>query len=156
MFLPCFERQGTCHDITKSADSQINKFFRQQRHDCRILQKRLSKERLHKNLRKQESIRKSQIRWKWMLVPSLPPRNKIFSKSSQKFHRSKFQKFLVLSNCASFLYLVPNVLYRIVDGYFSWEGIINMGTSFKIGIISVVCKKGDYTQNHLKISHQKL
>ena len=42
-FSPSFGRCGTCHDITISADSQINnKIFRQWQHDCRILRKGLS------------------------------------------------------------------------------------------------------------------
>ena len=59
--LPHFGRQGACHDITKSADSQTNINFSE--NDCiiaEILQKRLSNKWLQtEDLRKQESIWKN-------------------------------------------------------------------------------------------------
>ena len=56
---PHFGRQGSCHDITKSADSQTNINFSE--NDCiiaEILQKRLSNEWL------QTEEKKTQIGWK--------------------------------------------------------------------------------------------
>ena len=41
-------------------------------------------------------------------------------------------------------YLVPNILSRIEDAYYSWEYIVNMSASIKTGIVSVASKKGDY------------
>ena len=55
---PHFGRQGSCHDITKSADSQTNINFSE--NDCiiaEILQKRLSNEWL------QTEEKKTQIGW---------------------------------------------------------------------------------------------
>ena len=56
--LPRFGRQGACHDITKSPDSQTNINFSE--NDCiitEILHKRLSNEVLQtEELREQESI----------------------------------------------------------------------------------------------------
>ena len=71
-------RQGACHEITKSADSQ--KYTNFSENDCmiaEILQKLLSNSRLQtEDLRKQESISKTQIRWRQMLVASQLSRNK--------------------------------------------------------------------------------
>ena len=59
--LPHFERQGECHDITKSADFQTNiKFLENDCITAEILQKRLSNEWIQtKDLRKSESIWKN-------------------------------------------------------------------------------------------------
>ena len=59
--LPHFGRQGTCHDITKSADSQTNiNFLENYCIIAEILQKHLSNEWLQTaDLRKQESFWKN-------------------------------------------------------------------------------------------------
>ena len=64
-----FGRKGTCHGITKSADSQTNTDFSE--NDCIIaetLQKRLSNE--------WPVFEKTQIGWRQMLVASQLSRNK--------------------------------------------------------------------------------
>ena len=52
--------------------------------------------------------------------------------------------------------LLPNILYRMVGVYYSWECIVNMSDRIKTGIISVASKNGDYIKKHLKILHQKI
>ena len=70
-------------------------------------------------LRNKKVLEKSHIGWRQMLVPRL------FSRinSSQKFRRCRFQSFLFLSSFSYFLYLYPNILSRIVDVYYSLEGL---------------------------------
>ena len=78
VFSSHFGRQGACHDITKSADSQTNKKFSDndcmtakfyknlyQRNDFRL-----------RNLGNKKALEKTQIGWRQMLVPSHPSRNK--------------------------------------------------------------------------------
>ena len=48
------------------------------------------------------------------------------------------------SGQARFFYLLPNILSRMVGGYYSWEYIVNMSGSIKTGIMSVPSKNGDY------------
>ena len=70
-----------------------------------------------------------------MLVPSLPSRNKVLVIAVKNYTETGF---LVLSSYAWFLYLVPNILSRIVGVYCSMEELVTMASSFKTGIISVV------------------
>ena len=108
--LPHFGRQGTCHDITKSADSQTNVNFSENDYIiAEILQKRLSNKWLQtKDLRKQESICKN---LNWLETNA--------------------------SGQSRFFYLLPNILFRMVGVCYSWEYIVNMSDSIKTGIISL-------------------
>ena len=44
----------------------------------------------------------------------------------------------------------------MIGVYYSWEYIVNMSYSIKMGIISVASKNGDYIKKYFKISHQKI
>ena len=100
IFLACFPdhfgRRGKCHDITKSASSKTNKklldndsmaaeFYKNVYHD--LSPKQLQTE----DLRKQESIKKSQIGWRQILVPSLPSRNKVWVIAVKNYAEADFK-----------------------------------------------------------------
>ena len=140
-FLPHFGRQGVCHDITKSSDSQTNKnFFRQWLHDCRILQKRLSNKQLQVEDLKKQHLKKPQIGWRQMLVASYSSRNKCL------IIVVEFPQKQLLSIFTWFFYLISNTLSRIKYVYYSWKymHIVNMSASVKTWIISITSKKWDY------------
>ena len=124
-WFPHFGRQGACHDITKSADSQ------NQTNDFKL-----------RILGNKKVLEKTQIGWSQMLVASQLSRNK-FLVIIKNLHRSRFQNFLVLSNFAWFFSLVANILSRMVGAYYSCKYIVNMSGSVKTGIISVACNNGD-------------
>ena len=77
--LPHFGRQGACHDITKSADSQTN--INVSENDwiiAEILQKRLLNKWLQtEGLWKKKVFEKIQITFRQMLVASQFSRNKV-------------------------------------------------------------------------------
>ena len=144
-FLPPFRKMGACHNITKSADSQTNNKSSDNNNITAEFYKTFIKP-LSPNdfgLRKQENIRKTS-NWVETDASAQSPFYKyIFSNSSQKLHRSRFQGFLVLPNFVWFLYLVSNILSKILDVY-SRKEFVTMDASFKTVIISVVYKKRDY------------
>ena len=76
------------------------------------------------------------------------------SHSNQKIHRSRLQSFLILSNLASFLYFVPNILSRIVDVHYSREELFTIRVCSKTNIISLICKKRD-KNNYISKSQAK-
>ena len=90
-------------------------------------------------------LKKSQIEWRQILVPSSPSRNKVLVIADKNYTEADFQSFLVLSNFAWFYYLVPNILSSIVDVYYFMEELVTMGASFKTILISCIYiyKKGD-------------
>ena len=68
--LPHFGRQGACHDITKSADSQTNiNFFSKWLYNCRNSTKKPNDFRL-RILGNKKVFEKTQIGWRQMLVAS--------------------------------------------------------------------------------------
>ena len=77
-FLPPFARQGACHDITNSAESQTNTFFPD--NDC--ITEEFNKTVYQTNNFKRRTLgnkkvfEKTQIGWRQMLVDSHPSRNK--------------------------------------------------------------------------------
>ena len=110
------------------APKQITNLDKTRPHDCRILQKRLSKD-LSDDFRlailgNKKVLEKSQIESRQILMPSLPSRN----------------KFLVIE--------FKNCIF-----YYSFEELVTMGASFKTVIIYVACKKGDYFLKYLEVSH---
>ena len=118
--LPHFGRQDACHDITKSVDSQTNISFSE--NDCiiaDILQICLSNKWLQiEDLGKQESIWKNS---NWVEADangSQLSRNKflvIAVKQISEVPRIVGPIFLDFNN------LLPNILYRMVGVYYSWE-----------------------------------
>ena len=85
-------------------------------------------------------LEKCQIRWKQMLVLSIPSRNKVLV-IAVEITQKLISKFHGLSNFAWFLYLLSNILSRIVDVYYSLGRFVFVGDSFKTVIISFVCKE---------------
>ena len=74
--LPHFGRQGACHDITKSADSQTNiNFFSKWLYNCRNSTKKPNDFRL-RILGNKKVFEKTQIGWRQILVASQLSRNK--------------------------------------------------------------------------------
>ena len=91
-----FGRWGKCHDITKSVSSKTNnkpldndsmaaEFYKNVYQD--LSPKQLQTE----DLRKQESINKSQIGWRQILVPSLPCRNKVWVIAVKNYTEADFK-----------------------------------------------------------------
>ena len=103
--LPHFGRQGSCHDITKSADSQTNINFSE--NDCiiaDILQKRLSNEWLQTEEKKLKLGEKTQIGWTLMLVASQLSRNNCLIIVVKIYTEANFPVFSYCpSNFACFL-----------------------------------------------------
>ena len=110
--LPHFGRQGACHDITKSADSQTNiNFFSKWLHNCRNSTKNPNDFRL-RILGNKKVFEKTQIGWRQMLVASQLSRNKFLVIVVKIYTEADFK---VCWSCPIFLdILLSKILSKMV------------------------------------------
>ena len=121
-----------------------------------ILQKHLSNNFRLRILGNMKVFEKTKIGWRQMLVASQLCRNKFLVIVVKIYTEADFKVSWYCPILLDFFTYFQIFLFtsRMVGVYYSWEYIVNISDSIKIGIMSVASKKGDYIKK-IKKFHTK-